>query len=292
MLGASTVIPNFIMHPQEFVTLTDATANSSARIAPARGAIVTSFSVNGSELLYLDAATYADPSKNVRGGIPILFPFPGKLTNDAWQRDGRAGSMLQHGFARRLAWVVDDEDTHEVSMSLASSAATLPQYPWPFHATLTYSLNGAKLRSTLRVRNEGDAVLPYALGFHPYFKVRDKQQVSIHTQATRAYNNVSKRVERFNGFDFSAPEVDMHLMNHNSDVAALSLGDGSYVAVRASSDFGVWVVWALAGSDFVCVEPWTARGDALNTGERLILLAPGATHESWMEIAYAQVVPA
>jgi galactose mutarotase-like enzyme len=48
----------------------------------------------------------------------------------------------------------------------------------------------------------------------------------------------------------------------------------------------------LAGSDFVCVEPWTARGDALNTGERLIMLAPGATHESWMEIAYAQVVPA
>jgi galactose mutarotase-like enzyme len=35
------------------------------------------------------------------------------------------------------------------------------------------------------------------------------------------------------------------------------------------------VVWTLAGKDFVCLEPWTAGADALNTGEKLLTLAPG-----------------
>jgi galactose mutarotase-like enzyme len=278
------------MHPQEFVTLNDAAAKSSVRIAPARGAIVTSFTVNERELLYLDAATYTDPSKNVRGGIPILFPFPGKLEGDTWRRDGREGTLPQHGFGRQLAWAVNSQTQSEVSLVLASTPVTLQQYPWPFHATLTYALKGASLRSTLLVRNSGDAMLPYALGFHPYFNVLDKRLISIRTAATRAYNNVSKRLESFTDFDFSTPEVDVHLLNHNSDVAAMSLGDGSYIAVRASSDFGVWVVWSLAGKNFVCLEPWTATGNALNTGERLIGLPPGATHEAWMEIVYAKTV--
>ncbi|HEY8537391.1 MAG TPA: hypothetical protein VIL28_00910 [Steroidobacteraceae bacterium] len=53
-------------------------------IAPHRGAIVTSLRIDGRELLYFDEATFNDPAKNVRGGIPLLFPTPGKLENDRW----------------------------------------------------------------------------------------------------------------------------------------------------------------------------------------------------------------
>jgi galactose mutarotase-like enzyme len=56
--------------------------HAEATIAPHRGAIVTSLRIAGRELLYLDRATFDDPSKNVRGGIPVLFPTPGKLAND------------------------------------------------------------------------------------------------------------------------------------------------------------------------------------------------------------------
>jgi galactose mutarotase-like enzyme len=254
--------------------------------------------VGDRELLYMDQSTLTDPTKNVRGGIPILFPAPGKLAGDAWQRDGHSGMMTQHGFARRLPWVAEPVvrssagvlPANKVAMSLASSPETLASYPWPFHATITYALNGGSLRSTMRVRNTGNSIMPFALGFHPYFHVKNKSQASIRTQATRAFNNVAKRSERFAGFDLSAPEVDVHLLDHNSDVAGLRLESGSYIAVRASHDFGVWVVWTLAGKEFVCLEPWSAPGNALNTGDRLIGLAPGASHESWMEISHARVV--
>jgi len=44
------------------------------------------------------------------------------------------------------------------------------------------------------------------------------------------------------------------------------------------------VIWTLPEKNFVCLEPWTAQGNALNSGERLLLLKPGQSRELWMEI--------
>ena len=44
-------------------------------------------------------------------------------------------------------------------------------------------------------------------------------------------------------------------------------------------------IWTKPGAAFVCVEPWTCPGDALNSGDRLISLAPGEARALWLEIA-------
>jgi galactose mutarotase-like enzyme len=267
----------------QLITLKDPAANSCVQIAPERGAIVTSFAVGTHELLYMDPTTLTDRSKNVRGGIPILFPIAGKLANDQWQVGDRKGAMPQHGFARQLAWQVTSQSESAVSLSLQSNVATLAQYPWPCTAGLTYSLAGGCLRTTLRITNTGKESLPYALGYHPYFAVTDKRRALVSTEATRVFNNLSKQVEPFKGVDFTQAEVDLHLLDHRQASATLELEDRKII-VRASDDFGVWVLWTLAGKEFVCLEPWTAPGNALNSGERLIHVAPGDTHESWVSI--------
>src|SRR5262249_11743764 len=65
------------MLPIETIRLTD--GKGEAWIAPARGGMVTRLSIGGEDVLYLDEASLGDPSKNVRGGIPILFPIGGKV---------------------------------------------------------------------------------------------------------------------------------------------------------------------------------------------------------------------
>ena len=272
------------------ITLEHAGSGTRARVAPGRGALVTSFCVRERELLYLDATTFADSTKNVRGGIPILFPTPGKLADDVWRYGDLTGVLKQHGFARNLAWTLVQQTASTVTLELASNPATLEQYPWQFLATLQISLGAAKLRLTLRVENRSATAMPFALGYHPYFLVTDKQQLRIDSQATRAFDNVSKQVIPFNGFDFTRSEVDLHLLDHGSDVCVLRYADGSCLDVRAAPDFGRWVIWTLAGKDFVCVEPWTAPGNALNTGEAVTVLTPAAAHESWVEIALRQSV--
>jgi galactose mutarotase-like enzyme len=53
--------------------------------------------------------------------------------------------------------------------------------------------------------------------------------------------------------------------------------------VRGSPEFTHFVVWTLEGKDFVCVEPWTSPGNALNTGDRLLTLQPGESKTIWVE---------
>jgi galactose mutarotase-like enzyme len=65
--------------------------------------------------------------------------------------------------------------------------------------------------------------------------------------------------------------------------AALATPAGE-VRLRGSAEYTHWVVWTLAGRDFVCLEPWTAPGDALNKDERLIVLAPGESRALWLEV--------
>lgn len=273
--------------PFELVTLADESANSSVTVAPARGALVTSFLVGSRELLYLDATTLVDATKNVRGGVPVLFPSPGKLEGGAFTVNGRSYGMKQHGFARNLPWEVREvrDDAPAVVLGLSSSDETLAQYPFDFALSFTFSLRGRCLRIDQRVENQSAEPMPFGLGFHPYFLVRDKAAARVETRATRAFDNVTKTEKPFAGFDFSAGEVDLHLVDHGSAASALDLGDGARIEVRGTEEFWRWVIWTLPGKDFVCLEPWTAAGDALNTGERILRLSPGAVHDAFVEIA-------
>ncbi|MEO6419488.1 MAG: galactose mutarotase [Polyangiaceae bacterium] len=260
------------------VELADAGAKSLVVLAPERGGMAIRFTIGGREIFFMDESTLVDPKKNVRGGNPVLFPSPGKLEGDHWVRDGHAGTMKQHGFARDLPWKVTEKDMHghaSVTLLLTSSDTTRGLYPWDFRFELTYALAGGTLRIEQRVENTGDRPMPFGLGFHPYFQVDDKASARIDTRATRAFDNVTKKEVAFNGFDLTAKEVDLHLVDHGSTSSALTWGDGARLAIKGSPDFTRWVVWTLEGRPFVCVEPWTCPGNALNTGDRLIALSPG-----------------
>ena len=275
----------------EALELSDDQAQSTVTIVPARGALVTHFRVAGRELLYLDETTLRDPKKNVRGGIPILFPSPGKLEGDRFERGGVRGAMRQHGFARELPWevtAVSERDAAQATLTLVPTQATRGAFPYDFRMSITFALAAARLRMDVRVENAGSRTMPFAFGIHPYFLVADKEHARIATKATKAFDNVKKEVVPFRGFDLRAPELDLHLLDHGSTQSSLAWKDGSRVAIRGSSELTRWVVWTVHGKDFVCLEPWTAPANALNTGESLIEVPPQGSHSLWIELQYAR----
>jgi galactose mutarotase-like enzyme len=247
-------------------------------VIPSRGALVTRMNVGGDELLYLDESTVVDPAKNVRGGIPVLFPIAGKLPGDTYPVGRQAYSMTQHGFARRLPWAVRQAEREMLVLGLSSTEETLRQFPWRFDAQLTLSLDGPQLTLDFDVENRDERPLPVHLGFHPYFHVLDKAKAaaSVATDATKAWDNRQGKVVPFTGLDLTAPEVDLHLLDHSETGTTLHRGLGRRpVKLTWSLEFQRMVVWTLQGKDFVCVEPWTASAGALATGEGLIHVAPG-----------------
>jgi galactose mutarotase-like enzyme len=273
----------------ELIYLRDERAASEVTLVPARGAIVSRFDVAGRELLYLDQATLRDAAKNVRGGIPILFPSPGKLAGDSFQVGDLRGALPQHGFARNLPWQVVAEQVEPsacVRLALVSNAQTLRQYPFEFRCELEFRLERARRSIDIALHNTGSRALPFAFGFHPYFRVTDKQRARIESDARHAFDNTLKQAVAFRGFDLTLPELDLHLLDHGRPDAAIELGDGARIVVSATPEYSVWVVWTVAGKDYVCLEPWTAPGNALNTGERLLRLPAGASHSSGITIEF------
>lgn len=83
---------------------------------PERWGIITSMRIRDMELLYqgmLDE-TLHDTTKNVRWGIPILFPNAGFLTDE--EKEITWWNLPQHGFARTNEWSVVDDSQHPGSV--------------------------------------------------------------------------------------------------------------------------------------------------------------------------------
>ncbi|MBF5044647.1 aldose epimerase [Aggregicoccus sp. 17bor-14] len=261
---------------------------SRAEIVPERGALVSRFSVASEPVLFLDERTLADPKKSVRGGIPLLFPSPGVIPGGKYAVDGREVSMRKHGFARDLPWTLEAQEADRAVLRLESSEQTRREFPWDFEARLFVRLQGPALHLAFQVKNRDARRMPLHLGMHPYFYVPQPQKahVRIETDATRAFDNLQGRERPFQGFPLEDPEVDLHLLDHSPHGTVVHRGQGLRpVRLAWSPEFHTMVVWTLGGRDFVCVEPWTARGGALKTGEGLLWLAPGETRALQLSIA-------
>jgi galactose mutarotase-like enzyme len=262
--------------------LLDRATPSKLEVVPDRGGIITSWQVQGRELLYMDTARFADPNLSVRGGIPILFPICGNLPDNTYTDQGQSYSLKQHGFARDLPWdVVAQQMESELSLTIAltSNEQTRAVYPFEFQLAFTYRLEGQSLVIDQQFTNRSTVEMPFSIGFHPYFLVPEKSQLRFEIPATEAIDQkTQQRQPFFNTFDFAQPEIDWAFLQLNQSVASVAdLQRHTRITLSSDPEFSLLVFWTLQGKDFYCLEPWSAARNALNTGERLIRLAPGAT---------------
>ncbi|HYL59288.1 MAG TPA: hypothetical protein VEU51_10480, partial [Candidatus Acidoferrales bacterium] len=114
-----------------------------------------------------------------RGGIPILFPWPGRVADARFTFRGReyrlpvnepARGHSIHGFACEQAFRVIRREPHRVSAVLDSTEHPGLEsiWPWPFTLELEYEVgNGLRLRA--KIVNSGNTAMPFGFGAHPYF---------------------------------------------------------------------------------------------------------------------------
>jgi galactose mutarotase-like enzyme len=246
-------------------------------LAPSRGGLVTAYVVDDVPVLFMDEATLLDPEKSVRGGVPLLFPFAGKPPPGS--------SLSQHGFARKLPWevssAISDDDTARVECRLVSNAETLAAWPFPFEATLAISLFDRRLMMEYSFRNTGTEPMPLHFGIHPYFCVGDKARVAVEGLSGLAFDNSTGLEREVSEVNFAAGEVDLHFTPFENRGTTLERGDGHRVSLAWTEQFTTLVVWTLPGKPFVCVEPWTARGQA--PAQQLV--APGVTERLAVSIS-------
>jgi galactose mutarotase-like enzyme len=266
------------------------------RVVPERGGLVCGWRCGGSERLYFDAERFADPSKSVRGGIPVLFPVCGNLPDNRLELPQGTVELAQHGFARDRPWQLQAlADGRGIRLELCDDAITRASYPFAFRLVLEVRLEPAALAIRALVRHEAEdapgsavagavsAAMPFALGLHPYFGVADLGGAALEGLPDRCFDHLTAGPADTAAQLARLPQgVDLRVERSGAAprlLTGLSSPDGSPAAavieLQADSPFDHTVVWTDPPRPMVCLEPWTARrgelGLVLAAGEQLEL---------------------
>ena len=282
---------NISLKQEQYLTyiLSDEAGHSRVEVVPERGGIITKWKIQGQDILYLDAERFANPQLSVRGGIPILFPICGNLPDNLFIYERQKYQLKQHGFARDLPWKVIAQSTTncaKIILSLKSNEQTRQVYPFDFELIFSYQLQGNKLIIQQAYTNNSAAEMPFSFGFHPYFWCRDKSKLELDIPADEYQDQISKTIHPFDGsLDYTQDEIDIAFKTlHNHTTSLTNHQRRLKVTIHYSEIFSTLVFWTVKGKDYVCLEPWSAPRNALNTGEQINYLEPGATQEAVIEM--------
>lgn len=254
--------------------LEDTVTNSWVKVAPERGGIIFSYGVEGEEIFYLNEETFYDTEKNIRGGNPILFPMAGQLTGGAYEWNGKKYTMKNHGFARDAAWEVMDRDTDNravLTLRLTSNEQTKQSFPFDFEVEFTYVLEKGKLTIQQKYHNRGNEPMPMYPGFHPYFKISEKN-LSYDTDAKKYYDYNDGEVKEFTGtVDLTHLKESIVFLDAKQTSISFPIGK-KRMKLEYGKEFKYIVLWTESGKEFICVEPWMALTDEFNRKEEFVMI--------------------
>jgi aldose 1-epimerase len=245
----------------------------------------------------------------------VLAPWPNRLGDGKYTFDGgehqvpitepARGNAL-HGLVcwQRFSVVArETTDAHDV-VELGLDLVPTSGYPFRLSLVLRYELGDAGLRVTTTARNDGTTPAPYGLGFHPWLSTRgaavddcrlsvgETTHVTVDDRLLPTGTEPSEGQHALvGGRDLVGVDLDDAYVDVVRDGGGLSWGvlsapDGHASAVWMDAAFEAWQV--CTGDHLeppyvrtaVAVEPMTCCADAFRTGERLVVLAPGAEHRA------------
>lgn len=290
--------------------------NEAARFVPAIGCQCLSYRVSSLEVIAgapTAAALAGDPLST---GIPILFPWPGRIDRGAFSWNGRQHLMPVNEGARghALHGLVYNRPFHLIrrgpyyfkcELDSACDPELTAIWPYPFRLELDYEI-GDGLRLTAAVSNTGSRPMPFGFGAHPYLRAplgpgssRAAMRLDFNSSSRRILDGrliptgqdepVSGKYDFRSGRQLDRESYDdvFHAPEPEADgTTRARLVDPSLkiaVEIRADSSFLDWVVYAPPDRALVSIEPYTCAPDAFNLASRGIEsgvreLAPG---ESW-----------
>ncbi|MFK7873974.1 MAG: hypothetical protein AB8C84_12545 [Oligoflexales bacterium] len=267
---------------------------SYADIDPLNGARVVQFGIfsnqdkKSKEHRLLWDKMQKEDSGWCHGGIPILFPFAGRVWSSNKQGyyflNGTEFPMPIHGFVHHKPWEIVEQKSSSIEMVFSSSNETRKLYPWEFELRVHWKLKETSLLYYFSIKNKGclypswiKKEMPFAMGLHPYFQVNSlkEKDLQLLCQPGKQYAvtkegrvgslgkwdpscSVSKKPSLILQ-DFHEPYVDMKL-NHHPNIR---------VRIEMENCEQTIILWSGA-KDYLCVEPWMGLPDALQNPKGLV----------------------
>ena len=274
-----------------------------AAVFPDLGMLCWSLTLDGVELLGQPNGLGRFAGEWATTGIPLLHPWANRLAGDTLIGVERptidpasplipldANGLPIHGLNLADAgWTVVAAHADGESATIAArlrfeTPALLAAFPFPHEVTVTATLTGATLSMTTEVRPTGDRLVPLSFGWHPYFQIpsvpREEWRLTLPVRRRGELDTLmvptgrDRPVSQFSGALGTRSFDDLFTELEPYPVFVLEGGERR-IAVAMGAGYAVAQVYAPLNRDVVALEPMTAPGNALVSGDRLRWVAPG-----------------
>lgn len=298
-----------------FVTLVDPESRSLARVHAGFGFNCYDLQVTVADrtlaTLWKAEGFEAGTARPSGSGVPLLFPFPGRIAQGRFVWDGRTyeipptdnrGNAI-HGFVMNRPWRVVERSLSRVAGEFQGSVdapEVADQWPADYAIRATYELRGGRLTMTYECSNPDQRPLPCGFGTHPYFRVplggpsgaacvvslpvaEEWELTDLLATGVRRPTDVAARLRQ--GQSFGDLQLDNAFtgVQFDGDEALATIRDpGSGRTLRIGWDraFRECVAYTPPHREAICVEPLTCVPGAVLLEPRgvdagLRVLAPG-----------------
>lgn len=301
------------------IVIQDAESGATAQIQPVAGFNCFSFQARVHdrpvEALWYEPAFAAGEGRPSRSGMPVLFPFGGRIKDARYTFSGKQyhvtsagdnGPNAIHGFVFNRPWRVLETAADRVTGAFQGSIdapETLRDWPSDYRIEVTYTVSGASLLIDVTLSNPDDATLPYVLGLHPYFRVPlggDSADACLVTVPAARYwpleqslpTGEERKVDATRDLrtprsyaDLTLDDVMTGLIATDGQIETIVEDPRSGVRLRQSftDDHHFCIVFTPPHREAIAIEPYTGSPDLFRAPEigldpHLGLLEPG---EEW-----------
>ena len=213
----------------------------------------------------------------------ILFPFVGRLKDGYYTVDGKRYEMNIHGLCDYSTFQVTEHTQDSVTLRLTYDESTLARYPYKFDFSVTRTLDGDTLVTTMTVTNADDKTMYFGLGAHPALALPcvdngDSDDLSGNYldfgNEIEPYNLTLQEGKYILGREkwdkFSKLPLTKELMQRYPTVILTGADFSHFTLVRkdgakiifdvgATPNLGLWS-WENKGG-YYCIEPWLTLPD-------------------------------
>jgi aldose 1-epimerase len=284
----------------ETITIQDDASGATAKILVSQGFNCFSWRPvlddGPREMLWSEPGFEQGDKRPSGSGIPLLFPFPGRIGNARYRFDGKDYALLPsdafgnaiHGFVFNRPWrVVERGDQRVVGEFHASvdDASILAHWPADFRIRVSYEVRGRELVSDIRYENTGTARLPCGFGTHAYFRLPISEggnvAETIVTAPVSAFWNLENMIPTGEKQPVPADQplaAGLRLGEHKFDTCFTGIqkdadglvrtrlqdpASGRILTQTFDAAFTQCVIYTPPHREAICLEPYTCVPDAI-----------------------------
>ncbi len=171
----------------------------SVKIAVKEASNMFSYIIDGDETLYYDSQL---PLRSFAVGMPLLFPFPNRITDAMYVWKGVTRLQKKDGIPIQLHSMLNDETTftNDAPVVTDKSASLTTRirvdeshpiylgFPFAFLLEFTFVVDENGVSVIHRLNNLSGEDMPYGIAYHPYFnKLSGEDETIIHVPCTYMY---------------------------------------------------------------------------------------------------------